>query len=101
MLFHSDGRTGTPDISGDGQKLFHRDHIATFIAGHFSSKLQVHFLISWNYTNKISRFITVKYEGFKNLINILSQTCRYMHGTQIAFVYLVRNKFIGNLGLIQ
>ena len=57
--------------------------------------------VSGNHANEVSRFIAMKHKSFKNLINILSQTGRYMHSAQIIFVYLVRDKFIGDFGLIQ
>jgi len=71
MFFHSDRRTGTADISGDGKKLFHRNHITTLITGHLCGKLQIYLFVSGNHANEVSRFIAMKHKSFKNLINIL------------------------------
>ena len=58
-------------------------------------------MLTRNHTDKITRFVSVKYQCLENLFDILTQGSGNMYTTQIVFINFIRYKFIFYLIFIQ
>ena len=101
MLFHANGGTSAPDVTGQWKEFLHGDEVAFLVAGDFGGHFEVYFMFTGNDADKVAGFITVENQGFEYLVYVLAQAGSYVDGAKVVLIDFVRDEFVGDFGLIK
>ena len=100
-LFHADGRAAAADVACERQQFLHRDEVAALVARDFGGLFQIDFLVAWDDTDEMSRFVPFQHQRLEHLVDVLAQLVGDMLCPEVVFIDFVRYQLILDFLLVQ
>ena len=88
-LLHADGRATTTDVTRERQQFLHRDEVAALVARDFGGLFQIDFLVAWDDTDEMSRFVPFQHQRLEHLVDVLAQLVGDMLCPEVVFIDFV------------